>query len=158
MWVQSKGRLLVMGYKYIKLSQGYRTKVDVEDYALLSRFSWHYVKAPRDKQGYAVCSTPPYRNNKMHRVILSAKKGEIVDHKNQNSLDNRRSNIRIVDAYTSAVNRTLSNKYGTGVSKVGNKFTSRITYKGKRIYLGYFNTQIAAEEIYKEAKGKLYGI
>jgi len=66
-----------------------RTKVDEKDFIKLSCFSWHFVKNPKDKTGYAVCSTTPYRGNKMHRVLLAAKKGEIVDHKNRNGLDNR---------------------------------------------------------------------
>ncbi len=34
----------------------------------------------------------------MHRIVANAQKGEIVDHKNHNTLDNRRENVRICKA------------------------------------------------------------
>ncbi len=46
------------------------------------------------------------------RIILKAKKGQTVDHKNRNALDNRRSNLRIVTHRQNMLNRILKNSTG----------------------------------------------
>lgn len=126
------------------------------------KFTWHYLKAPKDSYGYAVSSTPPIRNKKMHRVILSAKKGQMVDHINHNGLDNRRTNLRIVSATESNRNRRTKNRYGfIGVHKTKDRngvekyWIARITTsKGNRMYLGTFPTAKDAAKAYNEAIDK----
>ena len=74
--------------KTIQLTKGYETVVDDSDFDLVSQYSWYY------NEGYAKA----YHKGKrlrMHRLILGAKKGQQVDHRNRNRLDNRRSNLRI---------------------------------------------------------------
>ncbi|MHC4988800.1 MAG: hypothetical protein ACYTFX_09945, partial [Planctomycetota bacterium] len=91
------------GVRMIPLTQGKFALVDEADYADLIRYSWC---ANRNKPGskghrdmfYAVRSikrkrtTKANRTIRMHRVIMGAKPGEIVDHINHNGLDNRRCN------------------------------------------------------------------
>jgi hypothetical protein len=147
-----------MTYKYIELSRGFKSKVDAADFDELNKYSWHYNKAPKDKTGYAVSSTPPYRNKKMHRVILDAHHGEVVDHLNRDTLDNTRKNIHITTLSFNCINRVLKNKYGAGVSKVDHGFTARITINGVRTYLGYFKTVGEASKKYKEERKKHYDL
>ncbi len=60
------------------------------------------------------------RNNKvitLSRYIMHAVRGELVDHINRNRLDNRRCNLRIVNARQNMLNRKVKNKTGlTGIS------------------------------------------
>lgn len=79
----------------------------------------------------------------MHRQILGAKRGEQVDHKNHSTLDNRRSNIWIVDAAQNGKNRStqVNNTSGaTGVRKhkASNKWIAYINHNGSRKHLGSF--------------------
>lgn len=149
--------------KKIKLSQGKYALVDNEDYEYLSKFTWHYHINPKDKYGYAVSSTPPLRNKKMHRVLLMAKTGQLVDHKNRNGLDNQKNNLRIVTKSESMRNRKLPNRYNyVGVGKTVDRsgepkyWIARITVKGKRIYLGTFTTGKEAAKAYNKAIDKYF--
>jgi len=76
---------------------------------------------------------------RLSRYIMHAVKGELVDHKNRNPLDNRRSNLRIATYRQNVLNRKLKNNTGIiGVSAykqngrfyVGAHFR---TEKGKRL-------------------------
>ena len=83
--------------------------VDTWDVPLISKYSWRlkrnrktdyfYVRAnlvPKDHSGKQVF---------LHRVIMDAKPGQIVDHINWNTLDNRRSNLRFVTASENQLNQ-----------------------------------------------------
>jgi len=53
------------------------------------------------------------------RIILKAKKGQVVDHRNRDPLDNRKCNLRIVNHRQNLLNRILKNS--TGFIGVGMK-------------------------------------
>lgn len=56
------------------------------------------------------------------RIILKAKKGQVVDHINRKPLDNQRSNLRIVTHRQNMLNRILKNSTGfIGVHKISQK-------------------------------------
>jgi hypothetical protein len=73
----------------------------------------------------------------------------MLDHINQNRQDNRISNLRMV---TNQQNSFNTNAKGYYWHKKNKKWRSKIHVNGKRIYLGYFNTEIEARQSYLEAK------
>lgn len=79
----------------------------------------------------------------MQRLILNEFDSDnIVDHINRDRLDNRKSNLRIVDKSLNAINAEIrpNNTSGvTGVSwnKNANSWRAYINYQGKRMELGY---------------------
>jgi hypothetical protein len=78
-----------------------------------------------------------FKNKKyfsLPRFILKPPKDRIVDHINRNPLDNRRCNLRIVDARQSSLNRRLKSNTGRiGVSK-----TKRTKRGNECFYEAYF--------------------
>lgn len=97
-----------------------------------------------------------------HHIVLDGKKGEVRDHINRNRLDNRRSNLRIVDATTSVLNRGLSKNNTSGVKGVyfykrDGKWKAQIMKERKCYPLGTFNNKEDAIKARKEAEIKFYG-
>jgi hypothetical protein len=136
--------------KKIKLTQGKYALVDKEDYDWLSQYNWHAEKGHKN-----VWYARRLKSVRMHRVILKAKPGEIVDHINMNGLDNRRKNLRIVSKSENNRNQSLRSDKKTskykGVSKVGNRYQARIKTNGKESYLGLYKTELGARRAYLKA-------
>jgi len=90
--------------KTIPLTQGKAALVDNEDYDLLKEFKWFI-----DGRGYAVTTMKKEGKNvfgvKMHRVVLKAKEGELVDHKDGNKLNNKKENLRTCSFFENVVHR-----------------------------------------------------
>ena len=86
----------------------------------------------------------------------------IIDHINGDSLDNRIVNLREADDFQSAWNKgkPVTNKSGyKGVSlkKKSGKWVAQISYRGKKMFLGYHDTPEEAHKAYCEAAIKLHG-
>lgn len=71
---------------------------------------------------------------------------EVVDHINGDSLDNKKSNLRICTQQENSKNGRKTNRI-VGISFIKNyngtdksKWTARICHNYKTIYLGYYNT------------------
>ena len=152
--------------KKIPLTQGKYAIVDDEDYEWLSQWKWFCVKVGGGIY-YAA------RNDKktgiilMHRQILKAKKGETIDHKNRNSLDNRKKNIRFCNHSQNAIN---SKKYcANGGSKPSSdykgvwwdknhlKWSAMICCNYKKIWLGRYSSEIEAAKAYDRKAKELFG-
>jgi len=87
---------------------------------------------------HIVLKTKANKSISLSRYIMRAVKGELVDHKNRNPLDNRRCNLRIVNTRQNMLNRIMKNK--TGLISVS-------TYKDKKQF--YVRTQFITKEGHK---------
>lgn len=86
----------------------------------------------------------------LHRFITNTAKGMVVDHINKNTLDNRKSNLRVVTQSQNAMNqKTRDGQKYKGICfyhKLG-KWMAGIKINGKRKHLGYFVTDILAAKL-----------
>lgn len=99
----------------------------------------------------------------MHRVIMGAAKGQIVDHKNRQTLDNRRENLRFATKGQNNRNRPkcakgASSKYkGVSKRKDEKRWRASITHEGRHIHLGNFENEEDAARAYDEAAKVYFG-
>jgi hypothetical protein len=141
--------------KLIPLGDGVYTYVDAADYEWLSQWTWHL------QGGYAV-RWEKRRMIFMHREIMPAPKGMIVDHKNRNKLDNTRVNLRACTASENARNRDkprgMSSRFrGVSYRKDCGKWYARIRFEGRLIHLGSFSDEVEAARAYDRQAVELFG-
>jgi hypothetical protein len=117
----------------IKTTNNYEFIIDKEDLKNVSSNNWYFNKAI----GY-ISSKRIY----LHRFIMNAKKGEIVDHINKNKLDNRKENLRLCTIKENVRNCKLSKNNNSGFNGVSKhhtgKWRSYIMVDRKQIFLGLF--------------------
>ncbi len=148
------------GCAFIMLGKGNYALVDNDDYCDVSRFNWH-----KSVLGYAV--TFKRINGKrgvlMHRFIMGLDAGGSNDHKNRNTTDNRRCNLRPCDHTMNNGNKTVrcdnqsSQFKGVAFNKTERKFYAHGKFKGKNFYLGRFLDEHSAAIAYNEWASKTFG-
>ena len=76
---------------------------------------------------------------------------------NRVRMDNRIENLRLVDDLENMQNLVAATKPTAGAFKSprSGRYCARLTYKGKKIYLGYFDTPEQANAAYVQAKREL---
>lgn len=158
------------GVAYVPLTQGYVAKIDADDVHLVAGRSWRaFVKRRPDGSilnVYAVSWKKTTKNNdavdRMHRLIVGASYGEVVDHKDCDGLNNTRSNLRIATHSQNCANRRrahASNNPSKGVTfnKSSKKWQAQISANGKSHYLGVYSDAADAAKAYEEASKRLFG-
>ena len=150
---------LTVEHRALPLTQGRFAIVDAEDYDRLARHKW--CSANNNGRFYAQ-RRQDGRTIKMHREILNIPSGLFCDHINHDTLDNRKSNLRICTAAQNAYNR----RPGTGGSscykgvhwhRVHRKWEAQITYRGWLIHIGYYDYEPDAAIAYDDMAVELFG-
>jgi hypothetical protein len=147
----------------------YKALVDDDDYVLLSKYKWHVTISGTNM--YAMGKV----NNSiifMHRVILNAKDGKFIDHKDGNGLNNQKSNLRFCTKSQNGSNirkkRRGTSKYigvslhmskwcvkaigyNTPVLRTYYSWQAKISVNGKAKHLGVFKAEEDAAKAYDNA-------
>ena len=92
----------------------FEVKIDIEDVEKCKEYYW---QARNCKHGiiYFYACTPTKKQLHLHRYIMDCPDDKIVDHINTyDHLDNRKSNLRITDNATNAINIKLKRNNTTG--------------------------------------------
>jgi hypothetical protein len=154
------GRRKTGGAWLIKLTFGKFAVIDAEDYDRVSQYNWCAVDF--DHCWYAHTFKRDGTPLSMHRLITNAPKGLLVDHIDHSGLNNRKSNLRLCTNSQNQQNKrptrgSTSRYKGVDRWNFHKKFRARITHNGKRIHLGYFDSEIDAAKAYDKKAKELFG-
>lgn len=160
--------------KEIALTQGKVAIVDDDDYDRLAEYKWYAHKNRTCNLYYAmrqVGTAPNQKCIRMHRVVANAPDGVMVDHKDGDSLNNRKANLRLCTHGQNIANRrrkgkNKSSQY-TGVTWRPDNRKWRAGIKGgplipgtnrrKNITLGHFDSEVEAAHAYDDMAVIVHG-
>lgn len=126
--------------------------IDLDDFLLLSNHSW-YIKDKYKTGLHYIAAKINGKTVKMHRLLLGITDSkQLVDHKNRNTFDNRRCNLRLATYSENNHNTTLSSKNTSGSKGVYIK-----TRTCGRSNLWCFQIRINGKSIIKRFSINKYG-
>ena len=145
--------------KEIQLTRGMVAIVDDDDWGWVSAFNWYAQKCGKYFYAARRRARPELGIALLHRDIMNAPKGVRVDHKNHDTMDYRRVNLRLASGMQNVANsykytKPCSSQF-KGVCYVPNINGAHpwMAYVGanlNREYLGYFETEIEAARAYNK--------
>jgi len=126
--------------------------IDTEDLkkVLSNKGKWYAKYDSHIKGFYAVCSiynrTPKHGKNttmRLSKFLVNCPHNKSIDHINHNTLDDRKSNLRVIDATLNSMNRkskNSNNKSGyRNVCLIKNKWVVQLQINKKNTILGRFD-------------------
>jgi len=146
----------------------FKVLIDDEDFEKYSKIRWRARNNHGSNMFYIasyvyVEGTKKRKNIELGRYLLDAQKGEIIDHINRDTLDNRKCNLRICS--TAENNRNTikrkdgltSNYKGVYWKKEMKKYCAQINFNRKKIFIGYYDNEDQAAIAYNIAAVKYFG-
>lgn len=146
-------------------SLGVAAMVDEEDLPLLVGPQWYAVRPdPCIETVYAVSRRKrdgAWRTTYMHRWILDAKRGEQVDHRDHDGLNNSRANLRLCSQSLNNANKRqkvgASGFRGVYMDRRRNSIFAAIQKNGRNQWLGSFADPVSAAQAYDAAARIAFG-
>lgn len=154
--------------KQIELTRGMSTMVDDEDFEWLNQYNWFAHK--RRTKMYAARTVwleeggeKKSKTISMHREIMHVSNlNVIIDHKDLDSLNNQKSNLRICTISQNNANiqsrQGSSSKFlGVYYSKPDRRWKAGVRKNRVAYNLGYFDSEIDAAKAYNVKAVELHG-
>lgn len=143
----------------IPLTQGQFAIVDAQDFEMLNKHKWYALWDPRTKSYRAIRESSRADGGRtiyMSREIMGNPPGMLIDHRNHETLDNRRKNLRSATVLQNNQNQRLrsdntSGRKGVSWHKGRLKWQARISINGRETYLDIFADPDSASKAYDVA-------
>lgn len=147
---------------FVTLTKGHVAIFDAADIGIVADRKW-YAVMDRNKV-YAATKTGSDNHSTllMHRLIMNCRRGIMIDHRDGDGLNNRRSNLREADHSQNGRNQGPGNQNTSGFKGVSfikrsSRWKAAITVYKKRHYLGSFKTPEEAYAAYCSACVAMHG-
>lgn len=124
-----------------------RAKIDKDDLEKVKGYKWYLNSC-----GYVVTKIGN-KSLELHQLVLGIKQGFMIDHRNTDTLDNRKQNLRHC---TNSQNQMNKNAKGYFLNQK-KKWQVQIMVNKKSIRLGCFLREEEAKEVRKQAELKYFG-
>jgi hypothetical protein len=148
----------------------YGVLLDDEDYERLKGFKYYVNRRDAEKHGWyyfrrEVIVNGSRTGSQLHRDVMKCVVGDgkIVDHINGDTLDCRKSNLRICTIKENTRNQKAHRNNTSGIKgvswdKLRKKWCARITGEGVYKYLGRYDNIEDAKKAYAEGSAKYHGV
>lgn len=148
------------GYRWVPLTQERFALIDESDAAAVLRFAWCFHHTGYAYRGEYIGGK--MKSVSLHRFLMDFPEKQEVDHVNGDRLDNRRSNLRLVNFQQQTRNkmtRPTRNAPYKGVfwMKKNRKWQAQICCDGKLRYLGLHLSAEDAARVYNAAATEMFG-
>ena len=138
------------------------TIIDAEDYVLVKGRKWY--SRPDGRGTPYVVSGYGETYIRLHRLLTGAKEGQLVDHENHDTLDNRRStNLRICNNSQNGQNALVKGKRNSSGTKnvtwnnEHKKWAVEVQSDGVKYYMGRFDSLEDAQRAAQAARDRYHG-
>lgn len=149
----------------LELSKGYYCLIDEGDLERVSAYNWFVIVS----RNHVYASTNMWANGKrrtvkLHRWLMGCtwEDTKLVDHIDGDTLNNTKSNLRIVSKQQNNTNSKVrkdsrSGFKGVFVTRREDRWEARIRINGRQVYLGTFDSPQLAALCYDENATHLWG-
>lgn len=145
--------------KKILTKDGEICQVSDLDYDRVSKYNWN-------RWGRYISGWVGNKTTSIHRFIMNAKRGEIVDHIDHNTLNNTRENLRICSQSENMRNKSTAKNATHGMNGIARvkygrmnryRYRVRITVEGETHELGMYDDLKDAQEARIQGEIKYFG-
>jgi hypothetical protein len=137
---------------------GQTVTVDAQDAHLLDEYGWFF------DSGYVKACVPGHNRQRvrLHNLILPAPAGLEVDHRDQNTCNNTRANLRLATHGQNMANRrkfkNSSSPYkGVSFHKLTGKWSAKITENRRLRYIGLYADPVEAARAWDREAERIHG-
>lgn len=138
--------------------------IDTDDKEKVEKYKWCIQRCRRTNRRYDIYYAKATERGAplLHRLLLNAQKGKVVDHIDKNTFDNRKQNLREVSYAENNVSvlkhrNSPSGHVGVRFNKCANKWHAFIGKDYHVINLGFYSELKDAIKARKDGELKYYG-
>jgi hypothetical protein len=148
-------------YRLIPLTQGQNALVDAADFERIAKWNWCALWSTTGRSFYAARSSRE-KPRFMHSMVRGMESDQRTDHRNGDTLDNRKENLRAATRSQNGANRGKQRNNSSGYKGIAwmrriKKWQASIHTNHRRIYLGVFDSKEDAARAYDTGAHEIFG-